>query len=65
MGKMKELSKDIQDKILYLQKTGMGFKMIGKQLGEKESTVGAIIRKKKKHQLTINLPQSGAPCKIS
>ena len=33
-------------------------------LGEEESTVGAIIRKWKKHQLTINLPQSGAPRKI-
>ena len=45
MGKMKELSKDIQDKIVYLHKTAMGYKMIGKKLGEKESTVGAIIRK--------------------
>ena len=65
MGKTKELSKDIRDKIVYLHKTGMGYKTIGKQLGEKESTVGAIIRKWKKHQLTINLPRSGAPRKIS
>ena len=65
MGKMKELSKDIQDKIVYLHKTGMGCKTIGKQLGEKESTVGVIIRKWKKYQLTINLLWSGAPCKIS
>ncbi|KAJ8389963.1 hypothetical protein AAFF_G00112480 [Aldrovandia affinis] len=65
MGKTKELSKDIRDKIVDLHKTGMGYKTIGKQLGEKESTVGAIIRKWKKHQLTINLPRSGAPRKIS
>ena len=29
MGKMKELSKDIQDKTVYLHKTGMGYKTIG------------------------------------
>jgi len=32
---------------------------IGKQLGEKATTVGAIIRKWKKFKLTVNLP----PCK--
>ncbi|KAJ8383671.1 hypothetical protein AAFF_G00216420, partial [Aldrovandia affinis] len=65
MGKIKELSQDIRDKIVDLHKTGMGYKTIGKQLGEKESTVGAIIRKWKKHQSTSNLPRSGAPRKIS
>ena len=55
MGKMKELSKDILVKIVYLPKTGIDYKTIGKQLGEKESTVDLIIRKWKKHQLTINL----------
>ena len=43
----------------------MGYKKISKQLGEKLTTVGAIIRKWKKHKVTANLPQSGAPCKIS
>ena len=64
MGKMKELSKDIKDKIVYLHKIGMGYNMIGKHLGEKKSTVG-VIRKWKKHQLIINLPCSGALRKIS
>ncbi len=49
MGKTKELSKDIRDKIVDLHKAGMGYKTIGKQLGEK-TTVGAIIRKWKKHK---------------
>ncbi|KAJ8335484.1 hypothetical protein SKAU_G00388260 [Synaphobranchus kaupii] len=40
MGKTKELYK-----IVDLHKAGMGYKTIGKQLGEKETTVGAIIRK--------------------
>ncbi len=43
----------------------MGYKTIGKQLGEKGTTVGAIICKWKKHKVTVNLPRSRAPCKIS
>ncbi len=31
-----------------LHKAGMGYRTIGKQLGEKATTVGAIIRKWKK-----------------
>ncbi len=65
MAKTKELSKDVRDKIVDLHKAGMGYKTIAKQLGEKVTTVGAIIRKWKKHKITLNLPQSGAPCKIS
>ena len=65
MGRTKELSKDIRDKIVDLHKAGMGYKKISKQLGEKLTTVGAIIRKWKKHKVTANLPRSGAPRKIS
>ncbi len=65
MAKTKELSKDVRDKIVDLHKAGMGYKTIAKQLGEKGTTVGAIIRKWKKHKITVNLPRSGAPCKIS
>uniref|UniRef100_A0AAY5K068 Transposase Tc1-like domain-containing protein n=1 Tax=Esox lucius TaxID=8010 RepID=A0AAY5K068_ESOLU len=63
MAKTRELCKDIRDKIVDLQKAGMGYRTIGKQLGEK-ATTGAIIRKWKKFKMTVNLPQSGAPCKI-
>ncbi|KAK3523603.1 hypothetical protein QTP70_002708 [Hemibagrus guttatus] len=65
MAKTKELSKDVRDKIVDLHKAGMGYKTIAKQLVEKVKTVGVIIRKWKKHKITVNLPQSGAPCKIS
>ena len=65
MGKAKELSKDISDKIVDLHKAGMGNMKISKQLGEKLTTVGAIIRKWKENKVTANLPRSGAPRKIS
>ncbi len=54
----------IRDKIVELHKVGIGYKTIAKQLGEKVTTVGVIIRKWKKHKITVNLPRSGAPCKI-
>jgi len=65
MAKTKELSKDTRDKILHLHKAGKGNGEIAQQFGEKRSTVGAIIRKWKKLKMTVNLPQTGAPCKIS
>ena len=43
----------------------MGYNKIRKQQDEKLTTVGAIIRKWKKHKVTTNLPRSGAPHKIS
>ncbi len=48
-----------------LHKVGMGYKTIAKQFGEKVTTAGAISCKWKKHKITVNLPQSGAPCNIS
>ncbi|KAK1790610.1 hypothetical protein P4O66_014484, partial [Electrophorus voltai] len=50
MGKTKELSKDVTDKIVDLHKAGMGYKNISKKLGEKETTVGTKIRKWKKYK---------------
>ncbi len=54
MAKTKELSKDVRDKIEDLHKAGMGYKTIAKQLGEKVTTVGAIIRRWKKHKITLS-----------
>ncbi len=65
MGKTKELSKDSRGQIVDLHKAGMGYRTIGKQLGEKATTVGAIIWKWKKFKMTVNIRQTGAPCKIS
>ncbi len=65
MGKTKELSKETRDKIVDLHKAGMGYRTIGKQLGEKATSVGAIVRKWKKFKMTVNLPRTGDPCKIS
>ncbi|KAK3550480.1 hypothetical protein QTP86_029423, partial [Hemibagrus guttatus] len=65
MAKTKELSKDTRNKIVDLHQAGKTESAIGKQLGVKKSTVGAIIRKWKPYKTTDNLPQSGAPRKIS
>ncbi|KAK3531071.1 hypothetical protein QTP70_009448 [Hemibagrus guttatus] len=65
MAKTKELSKDTRNKIVDLHQAGKTESAIGKQLGVKKSTVGAIIRKWKTNKITDNLPRSGAPRKIS
>ncbi len=53
MAKTKEMSTNDRDKIVDLHKAGMGFKTIAKQLGEKMTTVRAIIHKWKKHKMQI------------
>ncbi|KAI3371798.1 hypothetical protein L3Q82_024351 [Scortum barcoo] len=50
MAKTKELSKDTRNKIVDLHQAGKTESAIGKQLGVKKSTVGAIIRKWKNIQ---------------
>ncbi len=65
MGKTKELSTDTRDKIVDLHKAGMGYRIIGQQLGEKATTFGAIIRKWKKFVMTVNLPRTGTLCNTS
>ncbi|KAK3530759.1 hypothetical protein QTP70_000805 [Hemibagrus guttatus] len=65
MAKTKELSKDTRNKIVDLHQAGKTEPAIGKQLGVKKSTVGAIIRKWKTYKTTDNLPRSGDPRKIS
>ncbi len=59
MAKTKELSKDVRDKIVDLHKAGMAYKTIAKQLGWCDYS------QMKKHKITVNLPRTGAPCKIS
>ena len=56
MTKSKELSKDTRNKIVDLHQNGKTVSAIGKQLGLKKSTVGAIIRKWKTYKTTDNLP---------
>lgn len=65
MGKTKELSKGTRDKIVDLHKAGKGYGAIAKQLGEKRTTVGAIVGKWKRLMMTVNVPRTGAPRKIS
>lgn len=64
MGKSKELSQDLRNLIVEKHCDGNGYRCISRMLNVPVSTVGAIIRKWKEHQFTINLPRSGAPRKI-
>ncbi|KAI3360658.1 hypothetical protein L3Q82_002523 [Scortum barcoo] len=65
MGKSKELSQDLCSLIVAQHQNGTGYRLISKNLSIPVSTVGAIIRKWKKHHLIINRPRTGAPRKIS
>ena len=58
MAKTKELSKDVRDKIVDAHMVGMGYKTISKQLGEKVTTVGAIIRKWEETQNNCQSPSA-------
>lgn len=57
VAKSRKLSKDTGDK------TGMNHSSMFKQLVEKRSTFGAIIRKCNKFKMADNLLHPGAPCK--
>ena len=48
-----------------MHKARISYKTIGKKLDEKVTTIGVIIRKWMKHKMSVNLPRSGAPRKIS
>ena len=65
MPKTKELSIDIQNKIIDFHKRSKGYRSIRKQFNVHPSTIDSIIRKWKKHHSTVNLSRMGAPKKIS
>ncbi|KAL6477311.1 hypothetical protein MHYP_G00131460 [Metynnis hypsauchen] len=65
MGKTKEHSKAIRDKIVEGHKAGKGCKTLSKELGLLVSTVGSVIRKWKAYGTTVNLPWPGQPFKVS
>ncbi|KAI4888766.1 hypothetical protein NFI96_007999, partial [Prochilodus magdalenae] len=63
MGKTKEHSKAIRDRIVEGHKAGKGYKTLPKELGLPVSTIGSIIRKWKAYGASVNRP--GQPFKVS
>ncbi len=64
MGKTKELSKDIRDKIVDLHKAGMGYKTSASRLVRRGKLLVQLFGNGRKYKTTISQPWSGAPCKI-
>ena len=60
----KELSKDLQDKVVESHRSGDGCKNISKALNIPWSTVKTIIKKWKAYGATKTLPRSGSPSKL-
>lgn len=65
MGKAKELSKDLREKVVELYKTGKGYKKISKELRMPISSVQTLIKKWKMRGSVETKPRSGRPTKIS
>ena len=65
MGKAKELSKDLREKVIELYKTGKGYKKISKELRIPISSVQTLIKKWKMRDSVETKPRSGRPTKLS
>ncbi len=65
MGKSKELSQALHNVVVAKHTDAIGYRRISILLNVPVSTVGAIIRKWKEHNFTINRQWPGAPRKIS
>ena len=66
MAKVKELSRDMRDRIIECHKGGQSYRKISKEMNLGLSTVGNIIRKCKKYgDVTANFPRNGRLRKIN
>ncbi|KAG2469321.1 TC1A transposase, partial [Polypterus senegalus] len=63
--KSKELSVDLQDRIVLRHKSGEGYRKISAALKVPMSPVASIIHKWKKFETTRTLPRAGRPSKLS
>lgn len=64
MGKAKELSKDLREKVIELYKTGKGYITISKQLRMPISNVQTLIKKWNMRDSVETKSRSGRPTKI-
>ena len=65
MGKTKEHSVEVRQKVVELQKSGKGYKKISKQLKIPISTIRAIVKKFKATGDVRNQPGRGPICKLT
>ena len=61
---IKELSKDLRDKVFERHRSGDGYKNISKALSIPWSTIKTIIKKWKAYGTIKTLPRSGRPSKL-
>uniref|UniRef100_A0AAY5ESA8 Sleeping Beauty transposase HTH domain-containing protein n=1 Tax=Electrophorus electricus TaxID=8005 RepID=A0AAY5ESA8_ELEEL len=64
IGKTKEHSKAIRDKVVEGHKADKGYKTLSKELSLPVSNIGSIIWKWKAYGSTVNLPQPAQPFKV-
>ena len=65
MGKIKELSVDLRQKIINFHKSGNSYRTISNRLAIPRSTVQSIVKKSKRFDTTENLPGRGRKPKLS
>ncbi|KAF2357977.1 Alpha/beta hydrolase fold-1 [Trinorchestia longiramus] len=65
MGKNKDISQDLCERIVELHNQGLGYRKISAQLCVPIASVGTIIRKWKCQNTTLSKPRTGRPRKIN
>lgn len=65
MGKSKDISQDLRQRIVELHQEGLGYRKISAKLCVPISSVGTIIRKWKSRDTTLSMPRTGRPRKIT
>ena len=63
--KIKELSKQVRDKVVDKYRSGLGYKKISQTMNIPQHNIKSIIKKWKEYGTTINLPREGPQPKLT